>query len=81
MLLGVIKIHFKVKRLSIKSDSPIVTCVLYREYNSLKEAGILKVSDIFQDREKLVLNKLALERIFNLSINYMKCNRLINCVS
>ena len=52
-----------------------------KEYNNWKEASILKVSDIFQDWEKLVLNKEALERKFNLSINDMKFNRLINCVS
>ena len=51
------------------------------EYNNWKEAGISRVSDIFHNELKSVLNKIHLETKFRLSICDMKYNRLISCVS
>ena len=51
------------------------------EYNIWKDAGILKVRDILDDRQTTFLNKAALENKFNFVIKDMEYNRLINCVA
>ena len=52
-----------------------------KEYNNWKEAGVIKVRDIFHETENKVLTKHALETKFGLPIDDMKYNRLSNSVS
>ena len=51
------------------------------EYKKWKDSGILKVSDILHEKERIILDKMALEAKFNLQIKDMTYNRLIACVS
>ena len=64
-------------------ENPLFTTDDYtfgKEYSNWKEAGISKVSDVFHEAQKCVLNKVALE-IKYISIKDMNYNRLSNSVN
>ena len=65
-------------------ENPLFTTddhIFGKEYNNWKEAGISKVSDVFHEAQKCVLNKVSLEIKYNISIKDMNYNRLSNCVN